>query len=99
MSHNDNSKKKPKILYWILKTTGIGHVTRKRSGIHFWKITGKNKLTPFITLILPYSKVKKDQLQVALKLVKLIGKSSQLISDKNVSKRLKLCKRLKELKK
>ena len=96
------SQKNPKVLYWITKTVGYGHVTEcynEKWVRNIWRVTGRDKTKSFIKMILPFSKVKKKQLQVGLKLLALIGKpGDHPVSKSNLTKRLKLHNKLKELK-
>lgn len=93
-------QKKSEILYWIRKTLGMGRViTSPFRGTSRWIITSKENIGRFISLILPYCKIKKEELIVGQRLNNLVGPiGSNSISKDNLQKRLILCERLKLLK-
>lgn len=100
------TQKFPNILKKMQKVTNLGKVRQRSSqrstGSYMYIITGRKNVSKFIKLILPYSIIKRQQLLLGLKLAKLIMPSrggSKRISEIDLSKRTKLYKELKRLKK
>jgi len=89
------------VLDYIVKTLGYGKVRRCNNGHHSMYIYSKPRQTRFIKLVLPYSIVKRSQLEVGLQLLNLIPKSGyprlRLSSDDRRQRAL-LSRKLKELK-
>ena len=87
------------VLYWIQETLGMGKVRIRLSNHGHWRITNKKDTKKFINLILPYSKVKKEQLIVGQRLNDLIeSNSGHRISEDDRQKRMVLSNQLKMLK-
>jgi len=90
------------VLDYIVEILGYGEVYKNsRILIDIMRINSKSCQTHFIKLVLPYSVVKRSQLEVALKLLDLVGSGSYLrrsLSLDNRQQRALLAKKLKELK-
>ena len=92
-------QKRPEILYWIKETLEMGSVSKNSRGISSLRIYGKENIGKFISLVLPYSKVKKEELIVGQKLNNLVVGSGHSINFENHQERVKLLNQLKLLKK
>lgn len=97
-------QKFPNVLYHIHKIIKLGRVRKRHSytrlsSTHYLTITNQKQIKSFIDLILPYSIVKKNQLKVAMKIVKLTKNSGiHLTEEERIQKQL-LCDELPRLKK
>jgi len=93
-------QKYPNILYWIQRTLSLGRIHKMSSGSSKLQITISSDIIEFIKLISPYLKIKKEQSDVLLDLCKLRMKKGTGIRlpNKNLNTRMKLAKKLKELK-
>lgn len=94
------SQKFPGVLHYIKNLLGYGKVvpTYKNRAYQF-KIYGRDNYKKFIQTILPFSKVKKEQLKVGLELLALLGKPGwPRITEANLNHRRRLNKKLRELK-
>lgn len=92
------SQKPPKVLYEIQKIIGFGTISKLPTGCHHYTFSCKKRAMEFIQLVLPYARVKKEQLNVGLEICKLIGKPGPGAKSKIKDRRFALCKKLKELK-
>ena len=97
------SQKRTEILYWLEETLKMGRVCiRPNNRCSYWIITGKKNIKKFISLVLPYCKVKKEELIVGQRLNNLTGEGGDyihIISEDNLRKRMILYDQLKLLKK
>lgn len=96
------AQRDPYILLKITKLLKYGRISQKKSsGNYVWYLNSRLNLTHFIKTVLPYSVIKKKQLEVGIKFLKLLGEgcgAGYPISKSNLTKRLRLHKKLKELK-
>lgn len=68
-------QRKPEILFWIMKLLNMGHVYNLSSSRNnSWRVSNKDDIERFIDLILPYSRIKKEELIVGRELNNLTGK-------------------------
>lgn len=91
-------QKRPEILHWIQKSLGMGHLYHNfTSDLWSWRIAGKKDIEKFIDLILPYSIVKKRELEIGRELNNL---ATLIIinKDTNSSERERLYNELRRLK-
>lgn len=97
------AQKKPEILYWIKEILNMGKVytySNNSLNIPIWRVTNKKDVERFISLILPYSRVKKEELIIGRKLNNLTNsKGDNRISSEDLQKRMILYNQLKLLKK
>jgi len=91
-------QKKPAVLYHIKRIVGIGRVRKTNQGVYRFEVWGKENTTFFIKLILPFSLVKRKQLELALQLFSLIGPPNTRVTKENKKKRIVLAKKIKALK-
>ena len=90
------TQRRTEILYWIKETLEMGRVYTYCTS--HWVITNKKDVGKFINLILPYSKVKREELIVGQRLNSLIGEAGHECTVDNRQKRMKLYNLLKLLK-
>ena len=95
-------QKKPEPLLRIQQILGIGRVVQhnsKRWGVSYrYKISSRKQSEDFIHAILPYSIVKKGQLELALEYFKTgVGKGHTLTED-IINKRKWIAQRMREMK-
>jgi len=105
------SQKRSKVLYHIRYVLGYGRIQKVGpKPIYQLHIEGKERVIEFALLMLPYSRTKRKELEVIIKLANLIlgpgerkganQKAKQkAVSNKNLKTRLKLKDELKRLKK
>jgi hypothetical protein len=93
-------QKRPAVLYWIQKTLGYGLIQNKgpRCGYQWRLQNGRRGRLHFINTILPYTHVKTKELKTGLQFLKTVSYIGCRISNKDYQLRLKLRKKLQELK-
>lgn len=97
-------QKFPNILYHIYKIIKLGrvrkhnHYTRPHTTYNL-TITNRKQVKNFINLILPYSLIKKKQLEIGIKLITLVKNSGIHLTKEEQIQRQLLCNELKGLKK
>lgn len=93
------SQKNPTVLYHIQRIVNVGYIKDCiKETNHVFRITSKENQIAFIKLVLPFSLVKRKQLELALQLLDLIGVSRKSIPKENKRKRIALAKEIKALK-
>lgn len=93
-------QKRPEVLFWIKEVLNMGTIHKTSKGSSVWRINNKKDVERFISLILPYSKVKREELIVGRRLNDLIrprGGHTPITLD-NQQKRLTFYNQLKKLK-
>jgi len=93
-------QKYPEVLRYIKKIFKVG-VVRKSSTLPSWRfwVTGQEDILRFISFIVAYSKVKREQLKLGLELVKLVGPlEGKFLTTEVCDERLQLHKKIKNLK-
>lgn len=92
------SQRQSHVLKEIVRSLGFGRVTKSRSTFQ-WGVKSKRDIIKFVKSILPYSIVKKPQLEIALEFCKWIQSNPTGIPlpKESVNKREELYKKLKEL--
>ncbi len=83
------AQKDPTILYWIQATLGYGQVYTS-SGCPIWVVQRKKEARRFIQLILPFARIKRGQLEMALQMQDLIGEPGCKVTKANLHQRAEL---------
>jgi len=86
------------VLNEIKRSLGFGRVAKSRNTFQ-WSVKSKKDIVRFVKSILPYTIVKKPQLEIALEFCKWIQTNpvGVHLSKESVNKREELYKKLKEL--
>lgn len=92
-------QKFPNVLYYIKGLLKFGQVNlRNNRRTHSFQVANKTQCQRFIEIILPYSIVKRKQLEIGLQYIKLIGSVGYPATKENHIRRIELAKELKRLK-
>jgi len=89
-------QKRPEILHWTKELLGMGKV-HSHNGFSSWAIWDRIDIEKFIDLILPYCRIKKEELVIGKKLVSLMSPKGTRF-NLHRQERIKLCNQLKLLK-
>lgn len=78
--YQDTRHEKP--LSWIRKKLGIGYISRRNDGITEYRINGYKTVGKILRLLKPFTRFKKEQVKLGLKLISLLKKDLATLSKK-----------------
>lgn len=82
------------ILNWLKEQFGVGYIRNRKTGISDYTIVESNEVEKILTLLKPYVKLKKKQVELGLL---ILGKLKDKKSDKDFLEICKLVDKFKEL--
>lgn len=100
------SQKNPEVIFWLRETLGYGNAfryerkTKKFKGsagyIHHYRIHSYSEMKEFLELIKPHVREKREQVELALELIRLTSRKHMSEDTRNIRNSLAL--KLQELK-